>query len=115
MKLEDATVGAKTAVGVIVFLLASVIGGTATLVSYADDVEHAVEDIIENEEAIEKLEVEYKLAIVEVKEGQEDVKRGQQVGMKKIDAISRKFDMLLFELRVREVVSETVAEPPPDG
>jgi len=98
MNIEGAVMNVKSIALMFVLILGSVIGGTWALAAASVSLEEAKKDIAVNQIQIEKIDNEYKFAI-------NDVKSGQRVGLDKIEAISRKFDLLLLELRVRNVVT----------
>jgi hypothetical protein len=87
----------KTVGGLVVLMATTLVGGTWTLAQTASDIEANTKEI----DVIKTVQTQ---AVV-------DVKRGISENADAIDKISRKFDLLLQELRIRNVVSETVAEP----
>ena len=111
MKLEAAVMNVRTVVVIIIAMASVIVGGTSALTLAAANISGNAEDIKENTVAIKKIEIDATAALAEVKAGQiaavADVKRGLDDTKEKIDAVSVKFDLLLQELRIRNVVTET--------
>lgn len=95
--IESSLMNVKTVGGLVVLMATTLVGGTWTLAQTASDIEANTKEI----DVIKTVQTQ---AVV-------DVKRGISENADAIDKISRKFDLLLQELRIRNVVSETVAEP----
>ena len=96
--IEGMVMNVKTVGAAIALLIGSVVTGTWTLAQSANDIET-------NKTDIEQIQTVQTQAVA-------DVKRGISNNAQAIDQISRKFDLLLQELHIREVISETASEAP---
>ena len=96
--LDNMVMNVKTMMAAFVVVLTSIVGGTWALAQAASDIDTNTKDIA----AITTVQAQ---AVV-------DVKRGISDNAAAIDKISDKFDLLLQELVIREVVRDTAAPPP---
>lgn len=101
--IENSSMGLKTVVAIVFSLLALTIGGTTTLVLAQSDINENHEDIEDLEQDIEDLEESNNTQYA-------DIKRGLSDNADAFANYNRKMDMLIRELQIREVISETAAD-----
>lgn len=105
--LEHAVLSVRTVIIALVVILGAVITGAVTMANADNDITTNAKGVTTNAEAIAEVKVDLEDLEVTTTAQYKDIKRGMDDNKDLYNATHSQIDMLIQELRIRNVISET--------